>query len=121
MITGLISFLTFLLGLILGHWLAIGRDKRKEFNEAVAPVRGWLLGAKDTPNPYLRLPSEQEFDRFIHYLWPWQRSAFRNHLSAYKSLHNSLQVRDAVGQVSYHDDKQIRRELNALFKFTGRR
>jgi hypothetical protein len=30
----LISVLTFLLGLVLGHWLAIGRDKRKEFNAA---------------------------------------------------------------------------------------
>src|SRR5690606_31163438 len=37
MATGLVSFLTFLLGLLLGNWLAIGRDKRKEFNEAGSP------------------------------------------------------------------------------------
>jgi len=54
----LVSLLTFFLGLILGHWLAIVRDKRKEFNKAVTPVRNWLLRAKDSPNPSTRWPSE---------------------------------------------------------------
>jgi hypothetical protein len=35
---GFFSILTFLLGLILGHWLALGRDKRKEFNEASSRI-----------------------------------------------------------------------------------
>lgn len=121
MATGLISVLSFLLGLILGHWLAIGRDKRKEFNEAAAPIRGWLLGAKDSPNPYMQWPSEQELDRFSHYLWPWQRSAFNKRLATYRALHQATQVQDAAGQVSYGDDAGIRRELNALFKYTSPR
>lgn len=39
MTAGLLSFFTFLLGLLLGNRLAISRDKRKEFNDAVMPVR----------------------------------------------------------------------------------
>ena len=35
----LVSALTFLLGLALGHWLAVGRDKRKEFNAAAEKFR----------------------------------------------------------------------------------
>lgn len=118
MSTELVSFLTFLLGLALGHWLAIGRDKRKEFNDAATSIRSWLLGAKDSPDPYSPWPSEQEFDRFINYLGPWQQSTFRKHLDIYKTLHNELQVQDSCGQVSYSEDRKISSELNKLFKYT---
>lgn len=118
MTTGLISFLTFFLGLLLGNWLAIGRDKRKEFNEAATPVRGWLLGVRDQPSPYDRCPSEQEMDRFVHYLFAWQRTRFLKHLKKYRELHHALQVQDSVGQVFYSSDSEIRDELNELFKYT---
>lgn len=117
----LVSFLTFLLGLLLGNWLAIGRDKRKEFNEAAAPIRGWLLRAKDDPNPYTAWPSAQELDRFVHYLWPWQKARFARRLARYRSLHASAQVQDAAGQMFYGDVSEIRRELNGLFKYTAAR
>jgi len=118
MATGLVSFLTFLLGLLLGNWLAIGRDKRKEFNEAGSPIRGWLLRAKDSPDPYSRWPTDQEIDRFVHCLMPWQRSRFLAHLETYRSLHQSVQVQDGAGQVSYSDDTGIRYELGELFRYT---
>jgi hypothetical protein len=31
------SILTFLIGLLVGNWLSIGRDKRKEFNDIAVP------------------------------------------------------------------------------------
>lgn len=121
MVTGLVSALTFLLGFSLGHWLAFARDKRKEFNEAVTPTRGWLLKAKDSPSPFTRWPSEQEIDRFTHYLWPWQRRAFFRHLRCYKEMHESQQVQDSIGEVSYRSDVEIRRKLNELFRYTSLR
>ncbi|KEK26506.1 hypothetical protein SXM_3976 [Shewanella xiamenensis] len=121
MTTTLLSLLTFFLGLILGHWLSIGRDKRKEFNEAVIPVRAWLLREKESPNPYSRLPSEEELDIFIHYLRPWQRGVFLKHLKSYKELHHSLRVQDSYGGISYQSDTAIRQELNKLFSYTGRK
>ena len=37
---GAVSFLT---GTLFGHWLAIGRDKRKEFNDVAIPIRHAIL------------------------------------------------------------------------------
>ena len=119
--TGLVSILTFLLGLLLGNWLAIGRDKRKEFNEAAAPIRGWLIKEKDEPNPYTAWPSAQEFDRFAQYLRPWEKAGFMQRLARYRSLHAAAQIQDAVGQVFYSNDSEIRGELNKLFKYTAAR
>lgn len=119
--TSLLSILTFLLGLLLGNWLAIGRDKRKEFNEAASPIRGWLIKEKDAPNPYSACPSAQEFDHFVQCLRHWEKSAFVQRLSRYRSLHTSAQTQDAIGQVFYSNDLEIRGELNKLFKYTAAR
>lgn len=35
-----------LLGWIIGHRLALGREKRKEYNEAIAPIRSVLIKGK---------------------------------------------------------------------------
>ena len=34
----IIPFLTLLVGTLIGHWLAIGRDRRKFFNEVANPL-----------------------------------------------------------------------------------
>ena len=39
----IIPFLTLFLGFFFGNKLAIGRDKRKEFNEIIFPIRKILL------------------------------------------------------------------------------
>lgn len=118
MTIGLVSLLTFFVGLLLGNWLAIGRDKRKEFNEAAAPIRGWLIGEKDAPGPHGNRPSNQEVDRFVHYLWRCKRSSFLAHLSTYRALDHAMTVHNSFGEISYSDDKEIRRELAKLFNYT---
>lgn len=117
----LISLLTFFLGLLLGHWLAIGRDKRKEFNDANFPIRSWLLEEKDGPACYSKWPSVVEFDRFMFLLPFWKRWLFKKHLDVYKELHQSNRIQDGFGSCSYSDDKEIKKVLNKLFGYTSNR
>jgi hypothetical protein len=48
----ILSLLTFFLGLILGHWLAIGRDKRKEFNDNAVVLNSKLYDCIERDNTY---------------------------------------------------------------------
>lgn len=54
-----ISTITFLVGLIAGNWLAIGRDRRKEFNAAIGPLRAMLLKERDIPSPVSPRPDAE--------------------------------------------------------------
>ena len=122
MTTTLIGFLTFFLGLLLGNWLAIGRDKRIEFNQASAPLRDWLLKSKNIPNPYLPWPTELQRDLFISCL-AWQhRKAFRKSWDLYVKAHNeAMEQCLTTGEESYRSDSKIKKHLTKLLVFTNRK
>lgn len=93
---GIISLLVILIGFLVVHWFAVGRDRRKEFNDASAPIRAWLLSESENPNPLRAGPSSIEFDAFVNYLPGWKRICFRN---AYKNLikvQEEAKMQDAV-------------------------
>jgi hypothetical protein len=122
MTTTLTGLLTFFLGLLLGNWLALGREKRKEFNEAVAPVRSWLLMQRDELSPYNKIPSRDELDLFVHHLSPWQRSSFRRNLENYRAACQRAMYQDEAGQVWYRDDvPELRDGLACLLKYVDRK
>lgn len=53
---------TFLLGLVVGHWLAIHRDKRKEYNELVTPLRKKISSEADHPSAMIIAISRHDAD-----------------------------------------------------------
>ncbi len=85
-----VGLITFFLGLILGHRLSLGRDKRKEFNEISAPIRLALLQQIKIleSNRFISKVSSSDFDRLEMYLSFWQVTCFRKTLAAYKDTQN---------------------------------
>lgn len=115
-----VPVLTFLLGLIVGHWLALGRDRRKERNEASAPVREWFLREVEEPDPYSKRPSLAQRDAFVQCLSAREQRAFGDAFIALDHAHACERQQDNVGQVSYRDGDRVRRAAKECLRFTGR-
>jgi hypothetical protein len=118
--TAVASVVTFLLGLLLGHRLALGRDKRQEFNAAALPVRGWLLQQEGTPNPCSHAPSQLEIDTFESCLGARDRGLFRAALADYRAK-TSTGGSNAYGEMIYEDPDAILQAVSRLLPFTARR
>lgn len=81
-----INLLTFLVGLFIGNRLTIGNERRKEFNEAAAPlyisleVQKNVLNSGSFPNSVL---NENDFIGFKRHLQPWQICSFSESVRSY--------------------------------------
>jgi hypothetical protein len=117
----LLSLLTFFVGLFVGNRLAIGRDKRKEFNEAAQPIRAWLLKEVGQPSPYSPRPNSIQIDAFASYLQFWKRYRFLESYKRQDCARQDAMEQDSIGSVFYRDDKYIKECLNALLRYTKRR
>lgn len=111
--------LSFLAGLFLGHRLAIGRDKRREFNDAALPIREWLL--KEIESVGWRRPSEIEIDTFEACLSAWQRRRFVAALQAYRSEFTAQTRQDGSGGLYFENEEPIKQLARSCLKYTKRR
>ena len=100
-----LSSLSFLSGVLIGHWIALGRDKRREFNAIVEPIRRRLV--IDLESPPGRMPNAVELDRLDPYLWPWQRRRLRDAIERHTQCYRERQRVDGYGDVSYRDPEAI--------------
>jgi hypothetical protein len=53
-----VGLVTGLIGLLIGNRMAIGRDRRKEFNSFIEPIRILLLRERERPTPYSTIPDK---------------------------------------------------------------
>ena len=85
-----LPIVTFLLGGLVGHRLALGRDKRKEFNEYSDPIRDALWKQKETLDP---MDSEKVDDKSTEGLTErapiHRRAAIKRAINDYRATFDS--------------------------------
>jgi hypothetical protein len=113
----LLNLVSFLIGLLIGNWLAINRDRRKERNDAAKAVRAILFEHRRVPSPYDRNPSAFDYDTLERLLPILKRRAFCKAIDRYDESRKA-QKRDAVGQAFYVDDASVRASLEKLIRCT---
>ena len=114
-----------ILGIILGNWLAIGRDKRKEFNEVADVVH--LKLKKELKNvgetgALVSGPTAKDFENFKRRLPFFKKKNFTKALEKYrvnKTMDNW--AHDEYNQPFYKDSKMVSESIEGLLKFTDRR
>ena len=119
--TELFGLLTFFVGLGLGHWLALGRDKRQEFNDAALPIREWLISEIKNPSPYASSPSDIKLDTFIQCLPVWKRRGFRSAYEEQMQERQKALTRDSFGGASYAEGGRIVEALRRCLPYTERK
>jgi hypothetical protein len=112
-----INLLTFLGGLLLGNWLAIGRDRRREFNDAADGIVAKLIEQKRRMSPSSPPPTSLEIYRVEQLLRPWQRRRFRATMEEYRQARRESGVHDAPGGVVYSDPTRIHSSIEHILRY----
>lgn len=114
-----------LLGGLIGHRLAIGRDRRREYNEIVEPLRVASLKARDDiERGYSwRAFNESDIDRVRAFLPRRKKEEFERVLERYRKAYRAALVPDNMGgQVVIKDHTlQVLIELHAIEALLKRR
>lgn len=100
--------LTFLLGLLGGHRLALGRDVRKDYNLVARTVGDFLIAEQAGPHINRVCPTRGDLRALVAFMPWWRRARW---LQAWASYQQACQEAhtdpDALGQVGYGDTTRI--------------
>jgi len=110
------------IGFLAGHFLAIGRDRRKEFNEAAEILTIKLIAERNNASPFVHCPTDIEFEIFSLHLPFWKRGRFNRCIKKYKKTKIDNQCQNGEsGEIYYHDKGPIVSVVTELLKFTERK
>jgi len=120
----LLSLGTFLIGLYVGNKQAIGRDKRKEFNEISQPAFTELSKQIEQLKVGVQGQSVDDFLLIYSYIPFYKRWLFRKHVNKYKKAQKGLSTYDPKkGTVIINQEKmaQLASAAKALLCYLKRR
>lgn len=118
--TAAFSLISALVGYLVGNRLAIDRDKRREFNDLIDPIRRELMGVKKHPTSNLTGTWGITLSLISEKLPFWKREAFNNAVENYKKSKNSENINmnvDGMGGWSYKDTEWIVHCVDNLLTF----
>jgi len=116
------SLATGLIGLFFGNWLAIGRDKRKEFNAIAERITIVLLKAREWLSPSAEWPDKMDIHFFREALPFWKRRRFDAALYAYKQTNGEDNTtEDEYGCISYKDTSLVAHRIDKLLELTRKK
>jgi len=117
----LLNLFRFAADLLLSHRLSLGREKRKEFNEAVQPIRSFFLAEYEAPSPYRKLVTREELDLFLQVMPTSERLGFCIALERFKQSKKAVETRDNYGGVLYTDTSDIKEAALHVLSYTNRK
>ena len=116
------SLATGLIGLLVGNRLAIGRDKRKEFNAIAERITIVLVKARESLSPSDEWPNKMDIHFFREALPFWRRRCFDAALCAYRQTGgDDNTTEDEYGDISYKDTTIVAHRIDRLLKLTKKR
>ena len=114
-IIALNSGIAFCLGLLIGNRLAIGRDKRKEYNAVAQPIRAALLKSHWGSDPF----DVVTVDLLYQHLSFCQRRGFRRAIERYEQCKKDgvLEYDTTYGTQKYKDISHLEARIDELLSY----
>ena len=117
----LIAIMGGLIGGWVGHYMALYRDKRIEFNEAIQPMKDLLVRARLDPRPENRLPDITEIAHVQSLLPKSKQKEYFNAWEQFMESKKAAECRGSSGGVFYEDTTEIKKHTEEVLKYLERR
>lgn len=121
----IVNIILFLAGLIIGNWLAIGRDKRKEFNQIADKVCLALKKQKqrvEENSAVVTRPEENDLEKLKRRISIFKKKSFEESLNRYIDATSSKNWKqDEYGQPFYKDSQKVIQSIEDLLSYTKRK
>jgi hypothetical protein len=107
-----------LIGYLVSNRLAIGRNKRREFNDLISPIRRELLGIRNNSHSKLTGAWMITFSLIHDKLPRWKRRGFERAIQHYKESKSYENLKpDGMGGFLDGDNSDIVHAINDLLKY----